>query len=64
MNIKKEKKLIYNILIEVNQKQYNVCMNKFNGICAGKKENGKYFIKVLFMKYNKEVEQFLKDTND
>jgi hypothetical protein len=64
MNIKKQKKLIYNTPIEVNQKQYNFCMSKFNGICAGRQENGKYFIKILFMKYHKEVEQFLKDTND
>ena len=51
----------YNTPIEVNQKQYNVCMSRHSGICAGRTENGKYFIKVLFMKYAKEVARDLKN---
>jgi hypothetical protein len=39
-------------------------MNKYNGICAGRQENGKYFIKVLFMKYSKQIQEFLKNNND
>ena len=49
-------KIRYNTPIEVNQKQYGICMSRHHGICAGRTENGKYFIKVLFMKYVKEVE--------
>lgn len=49
----------YNTSIEVNQKQYGICMRKHHGICAGRAENGKYFIKVLFMKYAKDVEKDL-----
>jgi hypothetical protein len=50
----------YNTPIEVNQKQYNICMSRHHGICAGRKDkNGKYFIKVLLMKYAKEVEKDL-----
>jgi hypothetical protein len=49
----------YNTPIEVNQKQYGICMRKHHGICAGRTENGKYFIKVLFMKYVKDVEKDL-----
>ena len=40
-------KIIYNIPIEVNQKQYNVCMNTLSGIVAGRVADGKYYIKVL-----------------
>lgn len=47
--------LKYNTPIEVNQKQYNVCMSKHHGICAGRTDNGKYFIKIMFMKYAQEV---------
>lgn len=49
----------YNTPIEVNQTQYNICMRRHHGICAGRTENGKYFIKVLFMKYAKDVEKDL-----
>ena len=51
--------LKYDTPIEVNQRQYNICMNRHHGICAGRTENGKYFIKVLFMKYVKDVEKDL-----
>ena len=49
----------YNTPIEVNQKQYGICMSRHHGICAGRVENGKYFIKILFMKYVKDVERDL-----
>jgi len=49
----------YNTPIEVNQKQYNICMSRHHGICFGRTENGKYYIKVMFMKYAKEVEKDL-----
>jgi hypothetical protein len=50
----------YNTPIEVNQKQYGICMSRHHGICAGRKDGDKYYIKVLFMKYVKEVEKDLK----
>jgi hypothetical protein len=46
----------YNTSIEVSQKQYGIIMNRHHGICAGRREGDKYFIKVLFMKYAKDVE--------
>jgi hypothetical protein len=49
----------YNTPIEVNQKQYGICMSKHHGICAGRKDGDKYYIKVLFMKYVKDVEKDL-----
>ena len=52
-------KIQYNTPIEVNQTQYNICMRRHHGICAGRKDGDKYFIKVLFMKYVKEVEKDL-----
>jgi hypothetical protein len=52
-------KIIYNTPIEVNQKQYNVCMNTLSGIVAGRVSDGKYYIKVLWMRYKKSVQQVL-----
>jgi hypothetical protein len=52
-------KIIYNTPIEVNQKQYNVCMNTLSGIVAGRVSDGKYYIKVLWMRYKKSVQQTL-----
>ena len=51
----------YNTPIEVNQKQYGICMSKHHGICAGRKDGDKYYIKVIFMKYAKEVAKDLKN---
>jgi hypothetical protein len=34
-------------------------MSKHHGICAGRKDGDKYYIKVLFMKYAKDVEKDL-----
>lgn len=51
----------YNTPIEVNQRQYNICMNRHHGICAGRTDGEKYFIKVLFMRYKKEVARDLKN---
>lgn len=51
--------IIYNTPIEVTQKQYNVCMNTLSGIVAGRVDDGKYYIKVLLMKYKKQVNQVL-----
>ena len=49
----------YNTPIEVNQRQYNGCMNRHHGICAGRKEGSKYFIKVLLMNYASLVKKDL-----
>jgi hypothetical protein len=41
----------YNTPIEVTEKQYRKLMTECAGIVAGRKENGKYYIKVWLMKY-------------
>ena len=41
----------YDTPIEVNEKQYRKLMNECAGIVAGREENGKYYIKLWFMKY-------------
>jgi hypothetical protein len=51
--------LKYDTPVEVSKKQYDVCMRLHSGVCAGRTENGKYYIKVLLMKYVKEVERDL-----
>ena len=51
----------YDTPIEVNQKQFNICMSRHHGICAGRKDGDKYYIKVLFMRYAKEVAKDLKN---
>lgn len=49
----------YNIPIEVDKKHYNMLMTQLSGIVAGREENGKYFVKVLIMKYAEHVKQIL-----
>ena len=51
----------YNEPIEVSQNQYGICIKKHHGICAFRKAEGKYFVKVLFMKYAIYVEEDLKN---
>ena len=55
--------IIYNKPIEVTQRQYNICMNTLSGIVAGRIDDGKYYIKVLLMKYKKNVKNVLTNYN-
>lgn len=49
----------YNTPIEVEKPKYNILMTKLSGIVAGREEDGKYFIKVLVMKYANHVQKIL-----
>lgn len=49
----------YNKSIEVTQSQYSRIMTELKGVCAGKVENGKYYIKVWIMSWRKNVEWIL-----
>lgn len=45
--------------IEVTESQYNQIMGGLAGTCFGKKENGKFYIKLGISKYKKEVEMIV-----
>lgn len=48
--------LVYDIPIEVTQKQYSTAMNLCAGLVCGRIDNGKYYIKPWFeLKYVTEV---------
>ncbi len=49
----------YNVPFEVTEKQYNRLMVDCAGIVAGRKEKGKFFIKVWLMREVKEVQAIL-----
>ena len=49
----------YDTPIEVTPHQYRVLMNDARGSCAGKKEDGKFFIKVWAMEYIGQIKEFL-----
>lgn len=49
----------YNKPIEVSQKQYGRIMTELKGVCAGKVENGKYYIKVWIMSWKSNVQWIL-----
>lgn len=49
----------YNQPIEVTEAQYNRIMIHYSGICFGKKENGKFFIKLGMSKYKELIEKEL-----
>ncbi len=52
-------KIEYNKPIEVTQKQYGRIMTELKGVCAGKVENGRYYIKVWIMSWKKNVQLIL-----
>lgn len=49
----------YNKPIEVTQKQYGRIMTELKGVCAGKIEDGKYYIKVWLMNWKQNVQWIL-----
>jgi N-methylhydantoinase B/oxoprolinase/acetone carboxylase alpha subunit len=49
----------YNTPIEVTESQYNILMTDYSGIVAGRKEDGKFFVKCLIMKYANYVKKIL-----
>jgi hypothetical protein len=49
----------FNTPLEVSPKQYGRIMTELKGVCAGKVENGKYFIKIWLMSWKKNVEWIL-----
>jgi hypothetical protein len=50
----------FNKPIEVSKKHYDKIMTQLKGVCAGKIENEKYFIKIWLMHWKKDVELILK----
>ena len=46
----------YNVQIEVTEKQYNIAINRLDGIVAFRKENNKFDIKPLWMKYKQLIQ--------
>jgi len=57
--IKLKMEIQYNVQIEVTEKQYNLSINRLDGIVAFRKENNKFYIKPLLMKYKKHIESIL-----
>ena len=49
----------FNKPIEVSAKQYSRIMTQLKGVCVGKIEDGKYFIKIWLMSWSKEVKTIL-----
>ena len=57
--IKLKMEIQYNVQIEVTEKQYNLSINRLDGIVAFRKENNKFYIKPLLMKYKKHIQSIL-----
>ena len=53
------KDLEYNIPIEVSEKQYRKVMSEGAGICAGREDNGKFYIKLWMSAYKDMVLKLL-----
>lgn len=49
----------YDQEFEVSEAQYNVIMNDLSGTCAGRKDNGKFFVKLWVMSCKKYIEKAL-----
>jgi len=53
-------KLKYDTQVEVSKKAYNIIMEQLAGVCFGREDNGKFFIKCAMMGYVKEIKQIIK----
>lgn len=49
----------YNTPIEVTKSVHDVLMLRFAGVVAGRESEGKYYVKVLLMKYADMVGKFI-----
>lgn len=49
----------YDQPIEVSADQYHVIMRKLPGVCAGRYEDGRYFIKLWLMKYSETIQKII-----
>ena len=49
----------YNEPIEVTKEQYQMILSDYKGICAFRKTETQYFIKLLFPSYRNELTMFL-----
>ena len=47
--------LKYDVFTEVSTKQYGRIMNELKGVCAGRVDDGKYFIKIWLLKWRTNV---------
>jgi len=48
-----------NMPIEVSERQYRRIMTELKGVCAGRIENEKYFIKIWLMSWRENVQCIL-----
>ena len=53
----------FNEPIEVSAKQYGRIMSELKGVCAGRIDNGKYYIKIWLMAWKKNVQWILETEN-
>lgn len=53
-------KVEYDIPIEVSHRAYVTIMNNLAGVCAGRVQGGKYFIKLWIMEYKHEVADIIR----
>lgn len=53
------KTLKYNVETEVTKQQYKALFPEWDGVLAHRTENGKYYVKLLATKWQKEVEETL-----
>ena len=53
-------KLKYDTQVEVSKKAYDIIMNQLAGVCFGREDNDKFFIKCAMMGYKNEINQIIK----
>ena len=53
----------YDTPIEVTEKQYKRIMSELKGVCCGRIENGKHFIKLWLMSWKSNVIWILETEN-
>ena len=53
--------IIYDTPIEVTRDQYNIIMNHAKGICAGREADGKYYVKLWWVRDRKVIKKILEN---
>lgn len=52
--------IAYDEPIEVNQKQYEEVSKRFTGLCAFQEKEGKFYIKLWYLRYATALTELLK----
>lgn len=51
--------LTYDVPVEISAMAFKIIMGPFAGTCAGREENGRYYIKPWMLRYKEQLEKII-----